>query len=130
MNARRTLATLTATTAALGGLALIAPAADASGGTPGVQRTGTCAGATWKLKAKPDDGRIEVEGEIDSNRSGQVWSWRLKHNGSVSAKGRKKTGGASGSFQVERRMANLAGPDHFVFRAEHAGQVCRGTISF
>ncbi len=31
-----------------------------------VIRTGSCsAGADWKLKVKTDDGRLEVEGEID-----------------------------------------------------------------
>jgi hypothetical protein len=113
-------------------LGVVAPAmASHGGGGDDVRTSGGCSGsAHWKLKAKPDDGRIEVEGEIDSNKSGQVWTWKLKHNGSVSAKGSKKTGGASGSFEVERRMANLAGQDHFVFRAEHRGQVCRGTISY
>jgi hypothetical protein len=101
------------------------------GGGDDVRTSGHCSGsAHWKLKAKPDDGRIEVEGEIDSNVSGQTWAWKLKHNGSVSARGSDKTGGASGSFEVKRRMANLAGQDHFVFRAEHHGQVCRGTISY
>lgn len=113
-------------------MALVAPAnASHGGGGNDVRTSGGCSGsAHWKLKAKPDNGRIEVEGEIDSNRSGQVWRWKLKHNGSVSARGTKKTSGRSGSFDVERRMANLAGKDHFVFRAEHRGQVCRGTISF
>jgi hypothetical protein len=27
-------------------------------------------------------------------------------------------------------MTNLAGRDHFVFRATHRGQVCRGTIAY
>jgi hypothetical protein len=85
----------------------------------------------WKLKAKPDDGRIEVEGEVDSNRAGQAWGWVLKHNGSVSARGTKTTAGTSGSFTVARRMTNLAGTDHFTFRAVRraTGEVCRGTIS-
>lgn len=112
---------------------LVAPAIASHGGGGGddVRRSGGCSGsAHWKLKAKSDDGRIEVESEIDSNKSGQVWSWKLKHNGSVSARGTNKTGGPSGSFEVKRRMANLAGTDHFVFRATHNGQVCRGTISF
>ena len=111
---------------------LVSPAIASHGGGGGDVRTsGGCSGsAHWKLKAKADDGRIEVEGEIDSNVSGQVWSWKLKHNGSVSARGTNKTGGRSGSFEVQRRMANLAGTDHFVFRAEHGRQVCRGTISF
>jgi hypothetical protein len=113
-------------------LGLVAPAhASHGGGGNDVRMSGGCSGsAHWKLKAKSDDGRIEVEGEIDSNQSGQRWSWKLKHDGSVSARGANKTGGASGSFEVRRRMANLSGTDHFVFRATHAGQVCRGTISF
>jgi hypothetical protein len=109
---------------------LVAPAS-ASGGGGDVRTSGACSGsAHWKLKAKPDDGRIEVEGEVDSNRSGQLWSWTFKHNGSISASGSKSTSGVSGSFEVRRRMANLAGTDHFVFRATHRGQVCRGTIAF
>jgi hypothetical protein len=110
-------------------LGLVAPAS-ASGGDD-VRTSGACSGsAHWKLKAKPDDGRIEVEAEVDSNASGQHWDWILKHNGSVSARGSKSTSGVSGSFEVRRRMANLAGTDHFVFRATHRGQVCRGTIAF
>ena len=93
-------------------------------------RAGGCSGAAhWKLKAKHDDGRIEVEGEIDSNHSGQTWHWTFKHNGSTSATGAKKTSGRSGSFGVERRMTDLSGKDHFVFRATHGGAVCRGTIT-
>jgi hypothetical protein len=131
MVTRTTLATFAVAALTLP-VAFAAPAAAShGGGGDDVRTSGGCSGtAHWKLKAKPDDGRIEVEGEIDSNKSGQVWSWKFKHNGSVSAQGTKTTGGASGSFEVKRRMANLAGTDHFVFRAEHAGQVCRGTISF
>lgn len=94
-------------------------------------RRGGCSGsATWKLKVKPDDGRLEVEAEVDSNVTGQVWRWRIKHNGSVSARGKKKTTGRSGSFSVERHMANLSGKDVFRFRAKHGDQVCRGRISW
>jgi hypothetical protein len=131
MVTRTTLATFAIAALTLP-VALVAPAAAShGGGGDDVRTSGGCSGsAHWKLKAKPDDGRIEVEGEIDSNRSGQVWHWKFKHNGSVSARGTKTTGGPSGSFEVKRRMANLAGKDHFVFRAEHRHQVCRGTISF
>ena len=129
MVTRTTLATIAVAALALP-VAFVAPAsASHGGGGNDVRTSGGCSGsAHWKLKAKPDDGRIEVEGEIDSNRSGQVWHWKFKHNGSLSAHGTKRTSGRSGSFGVQRRMANLAGKDHFVFRAEHRGQVCRGTI--
>lgn len=79
---------------------------------------------------KPDNGRLEVEAEIDSNVVGQTWRWRLSRNGSVSAKGRKATRGPSGSFDVERRMANRAGTDTFRLRATHGDRVCRGRISW
>jgi hypothetical protein len=126
---RRSLATLVAVAATSG--ALVATPAHA-GGSDEVRRTGNCSGsADWKLKAKHRDGRIEVEGEIDSNRNGQVWRWKIEHNGTVSARGRGTTKGPSGSFSVERKMADLRGTDRFVFRAVHraSGQVCRGTLS-
>lgn len=92
-------------------------------------RRGDCSGAAnWKLKVSPDDGRLEVEAEVDSNVNGQTWRWVIRHNGSRSARGKKTTKGPSGSFSIERRMTNLSGTDRFVFRAKHAGQVCRGRI--
>ena len=83
-------------------------------------REGSCSGSTdWKVKAKTDDGRLEFEGEIDSNRNGQTWSWKIKHNGTVSARGTSTTRGPSGSFEVERRLTNLSGTDQLVFKAKN-----------
>jgi hypothetical protein len=96
-----------------------------------VIKTGSCTGsADWKLKVKTDDGRLEVEGEIDSNRTGQRWAWTISHNGSVSARGASRTTARSGSFEVERKIVNLQGADRVAFRAVHAGQVCRGVINY
>jgi hypothetical protein len=108
-----------------------APAYASHGGDDdgGVRTSGHCGSARWELKAKHDDGRIEVEAEIHGGHSGQKWHWTLKHNGSTSAKGARKTSGRSGSFEVERRMTDLSGKDHFVLRATHGRTVCRGTIS-
>lgn len=98
-----------------------------------VIRRGSCSGATsWKLKASPEDGRIEVEAEVDSNHNGQTWRWRLAHNGSRSASGTATTFRPSGSFEVRRVVVNLAGVDTLGFRAENTGngEVCRGTVRF
>jgi hypothetical protein len=95
-------------------------------------RRGPCSGSTdWKIKAKPDDGRIEVESEIDSNRNGQTWTWTLKHDGNVAAHGRSTTTGPSGSFDVSRRTGNSAGTDSFRFRAVNhsSGEVCVARVS-
>ncbi|WP_457207310.1 hypothetical protein [Nocardioides sp. P5_C9_2] len=110
---------------------LVASAASASGGDDEMIRTGSCnSGASWKIKAKPDDGRIEVETEIDSNRAGERWAWVLKHNGSVSARGSSRTGSRSGSFEVERNTVNTSGTDRFRFRATHNGARCVARLSY
>lgn len=103
---------LTAGAAALSAVALsltLAPAASASGGDDQVNQGSCSAASTWKLKAGPDDGRIEVEGEVDSNVVGQIWNWRILHNGGVSARGTSTTSGPSGSFEVRRRLVKHRG---------------------
>jgi hypothetical protein len=98
-----------------------------------VQRSGSCSGGTsWKLKASPEDGRIEVEGEVDSNKNGQKWRWRLMHNDSRSARGKATTKPPSGSFEVRRVVVDLKGTDKLTFVARHpkSGEVCRGTVKF
>ena len=129
MNAiRRPLALL-----ALAMSATVMPLAPAYAGDDDVERRGVCSGSTtWKLKAGPEDGRIEVEGEVDSNVDGQVWKWRLRHNGDRVARGKRTTQPPSGSFEVRRVLVDLAGTDRVVFRATHpsTGETCRGLLRF
>jgi len=118
---------------ALATAALAAPALPASANDADVIRRGNCSlNADWKLKASPENGRIEVEGEVDSNRVGQTWNWRIKHNGSLSAKGSATTKAPSGSFEVRRLLVNLAGGDNITFRATNpkSNEVCRGSLTF
>ena len=130
MLATRRAATTVLTLATLAVTALSAAPATASG-DDAIHNSGSCNGGTdWKIKAKADDGRIEVEAEIDSNKVGQTWAWRFKDNGVVFATGSSTTQGPSGSFEVERKPANKAGTDSFVFRAVHAGEVCRATVAW
>jgi hypothetical protein len=114
-------------------LVTVAGPAQAKGGGDDVVRQGSCSGATnWKLKVKPDDGRLEVEAEVDSNRVGQTWHWGLIHNGSTSASGDATTKAPSGSFEVRRLMVNTAGTDTITLRASNArsGERCVGTVRF
>ena len=111
-------------------LVLTAPAQ--AKGSDATIREGSCAGSTdWKVKVKPDNGRLEFEGEIDSTKAGQTWNWTLNHNGTRSARGSATTRGASGSFSIERRLVDLSGVDKLVFRATNAksGEICRGVVS-
>ena len=105
-------------------LSTAAPAS-AKGGDD-VRKSGRCsAGSTWTMKAKPHDGRIEVELEIDSNRVGQVWSVAMADNGHRIFTGSRRTVAPSGSFEVELRTANRAGTDRFTATARTASrEVC------
>jgi hypothetical protein len=124
--------------ARVGALALVAttvllPAASAEAKDGDIIKRGNCsARADWKLKASPENGRIEVEGEVDSNHNGQKWSWKIKHNGSLSARGTKTTVAPSGSFEVRRVLVNVRGDDRIVFKATNnrSGEVCRGALTF
>lgn len=108
--------------------------AQASGGDDRkeVRRSGNCsAAADWTLKAKERDGGIEVEWEVDSNRVGQRWTWRLLRNGTQFASGARTTVAPSGSWSVERRTGSRAGADVIAGRATNAatGEVCRASLS-
>lgn len=97
-----------------------------------VRRSGSCSGPTdWKIKAKPDNGRIEVEAEIDSNHNGQTWHWVLRHDGDVADRGTSVTHGPSGSFEVRRRTDDGAGMDSFRFRAVNraTAEVCVARVA-
>ncbi|NUR08784.1 MAG: hypothetical protein HOQ22_07740 [Nocardioidaceae bacterium] len=128
---KRTAAAVLASGVALASLSMVTAPAEAKGRE--VTRVGSCSGAAHtELKVKTDNGRLEVEGEVDSNRNGQTWRWRIRHDGAVAARGTRQTHAPSGSFSVSRRIANHAGQDHVVFRARNvgSGQVCRTVVNF
>ena len=128
--ATRTAAVLSTALLATALTGLSAPAALASGDDD-VLRSGSCsARSDWKLKAGPDDGRLEVELEVDSDVPGQAWRWSLSRNGTRFASGTATTTRPSGSFEVERRTGDRAGVDTVAFRATNprTGEVCRGSL--
>lgn len=113
------------------GMLATAPAIAAKG--TDVVRTGNCsANSDWKLKVGPDDGRLEVEFEVDQNRNGQTWNVVLKHNGAAFWRGQRTTKAPSGSFEVRKLTSNKAGTDTIVGRATNpkTGETCRGVINF
>lgn len=132
MSTIKKIASTTATAACLGAVALTVGAgpADASNDDRIIKRGACSVASDWKLKVKTDDGRLEVEGEVDSNVNGQTWAWVFRDNGTVVARGTSVTIAPSGSFDVERKIPDLAGTDRVVFRATHDGEVCRGAIAF
>ena len=100
------------------------PAAIAKDGD--VLRRGACTGpSTSKIKLSPEDGRIEVEFEVDQNRNGVRWNVVIAQNGRRVARLTRVTRGASGSFEARIVRPNRAGTDTFAATATRAGETCR-----
>jgi hypothetical protein len=87
-----------------------------------------------KLKVEPyGDGRLEVTGVMVSD-DGDLWDWRFKHNGDVSAEGQARADGdgEGRSFKIVRTMVNLTGDDWITFRAENnrIDQACKAELKY
>jgi hypothetical protein len=126
--------TIMVTAMVVGSLMAIAPAAYAGsgGGNGAVTTRGNCSGQTdWKLKVKPDNGRLELEFEVDQNVNGATWNVRINQDGSRIFTGSRVTQAPSGSFEVKRRPNDAAGTDMFAARATNAstGETCVGRVS-
>jgi hypothetical protein len=128
----RRITKLATVAAVVATFAMAAPSA-AVAGSSDVTRTGNCSGTSdWKLKVGPQDGRLEVEYEVDQNRNGDQWRVRLRHNGQLAFAGQRTTHAPSGSFEVRIVEPNRPGTDTFRGMATNlrTGERCVGTVSF
>ena len=120
-------------TALVVGVLFLIPATSALAGQNDVIRRGSCSGQSdWKLKLSPENGRIEVEFEVDQNVAGDRWRVTIRHDGDLALRDTRTTRGASGSFEARTVESNNAGSDAFRARARNlsTGEVCVGTASF
>ena len=111
---------------------LALPSAALARGNDDVIHRGSCTGpASWKLKASPDDNRIELEFVVDSNRVGLAWRVRIFHDGQRIFNRTRVTAGASGSFTARKLAANHVGRDRFRATATRVGgaQSCTGRVA-
>jgi hypothetical protein len=110
-------------------LVVAATPAFASGGG-GVSSSGACtSGGHFELKAKHDDGRIEMEYQVDSDRAGQVWAVRITDNGAVAVSRHATTAGPSGSFTIRKVIPNRPGLDKIHARATFNNRTCGGAVT-
>lgn len=96
-----------------------------------IERGGCSGSSDWKLKLSPDNGRLEVEFEVDQNVSGDKWRVRIRHGDTLVFRGTETTGGASGSFTTRIAEDDLSGTDVFHAKARNLStdELCRGTAS-
>jgi hypothetical protein len=106
----------------------VAPAAVAKDGD--VLRAGTCTGSTTsKIKLSEENGRIEVEFEVDQNRNGVRWNVVIRQSGGRAWRFVRVTRGVSGSFEARIVAPNRVGTDTFVGTAGRFGETCRARAS-
>jgi hypothetical protein len=92
---------------------------------------GACTGAsTAKLKLSPENGRIEVEFEVDQSRNGVRWNVVLTRNGVRVASLSRVTRAPSGSFEARRVLANRPGDDVVRAVATRSGERCTARATF
>jgi hypothetical protein len=96
-----------------------------------VRVAGACtASSTSKLKLSPENGRIEVEFEVDQNRNGVVWRVALYRNGVRVTSTTATTRGPSGSFEARRVISRAGAPTRFTAVATRAsGERCSARAS-
>ena len=117
--------------ALLAALALVsAPAGAAKDGDVLVR--GSCTkSSTSKLKLSEEDGGIEVEFEVDQNRTGVRWNVALRRPTRVLFRTTRVTRGPSGSFELRRVVEDLGGPDRIIAQGTSpSGEVCRAAATF
>ena len=119
--------------AAMLGLAIALVAVPAGMAKDGdIRVRGTCSKAsTSKLKLSDEDGRIEVEFEVDQNRNGVRWNVVIAQNGKRAALMSRVTKAPSGSFEARIVAPNTSGKDAFRARATSpSGEICTARASF
>lgn len=121
----------------LGAAALsVAPALAKDGGTAKDFERNPCDGPSWvRIRTDSIDGnsdRFTVVAAVFSDDD-DFWSWRMRHDGDLSAQGEVKArDDIDRSFRVTRTMLDFAGTDDVTFRAEdeRTGEVCRVSVDY
>jgi hypothetical protein len=126
----RLLMTTSAITVGLAAPLLAAATPAFASGGRGVGAGGACISrGHFELKAKHDDGAIELEYQVDSNRVGHAWAVRITDDGVVVVSRHATTAGPSGSFTVRKVIANRPGPDKIHARATFKNNTCGGAVT-
>lgn len=104
-------ATLAASALVLGTTTLPANAAD---------REFSYAGADVEYEVEKDDGRFEVEVEIDDAKPGSRWQVVLRHDGKRYYKKTHRANG-DGEIEIEKNRPNTRGKDVFKMKVKKIG---------
>lgn len=90
-----------------------------------------CDGGRISLDVDRENGRFEVEGDLDDVTPRARWRVTLKHDGKVVARATKRSDREGDLDAFEKRRPNTKGKDRFVFRAKRlsSGPSCAITVT-
>jgi hypothetical protein len=108
------------TTAALGTVALVATPLAIAAPASAAEREFRYAGADVDFSVEKDDGRFEVEVDLDDAKRGQRFRVVLKHDGKTFHK-RVHTVDREGDIEIEKSRRNTAGKDAFKLKLKRIG---------
>jgi hypothetical protein len=115
------MSNLRRTTAALGAVALVAaPITLLAAPAGAAEREFRYAGAHVDFSVEKDDGRFEVDVDLDDARPGQRFRVVLKHDGRTFHK-RVHTVDREGDIDIDKNRRNTAGKDVFKLRLKKVG---------
>lgn len=116
------MSSLRRTTATLGSLALLSAPMMVLTATPAaaVEKSKRCDGAKMELSVEKDDGRWEVEADIDDARPGSKWRIVLKQEGKTFFNNVRRADD-DGDISVDRDRPDTAGSDTFKLRVNRVG---------
>jgi hypothetical protein len=107
----------------------VTPLASAKDGD--ILAAGVCTkGSTSKIKLSEENGRIEVEFEVDQNRNGVRWSVAIRQRGQVVRRLVRVTRGPSGSFEARVVLPDRPGGDRISASATRRGESCTAAATF
>jgi len=112
-------------TAAVGAAALLAApvsmiASPAHADGPGKQKEFRVAGAEVDFSVERDDGRFEVDVDIDDARPGSRWRVVLKHDGNRFHNNVHRADG-EGDIDIDKNRQNTRGADKFTVKVKKIG---------
>jgi hypothetical protein len=96
-----------------------------------VRVDGSCGrGATFSLRARTDDGGIEVRFRLRQTRGRGLWRITIVHENRVASRATIRTTRTDDSFELRRFLRDLSGSDRLVVHAwGPSGLACRATAT-
>jgi hypothetical protein len=115
LNMRKTTATV-----GLAALLAVPTATLVASPASAAEASARCAGAKFELSVEKDDGRFEVEADIDNAKPGSKWRVVLKQDGKRFYKQVRRADG-EGDISVDRNRPNTGGKDVFKLTVKKVG---------